>query len=116
MPTQTKTESAKEALAEESSGAAAVSHITTDGRTSPDGEATDSESQANSQAEKRLSAGNNEDNVLLDPDVLTDFATQALVLTVLVCDLLYIQMILFSYSYFLSFFIQSGHTCAQHHG
>jgi neurofibromin 1 len=28
----------------------------------------------------------NEDNVLLDPDVLTDFPTQALVLTILVSD------------------------------
>jgi len=36
----------------------------------------------------------NENNILLDPEVLTDYPTQALLLTVLVCDLLlsgYIQ-------------------------
>ena len=59
-------------------------------RTSPDGE-TDSinsnedlvPDSADSKRESRVSVSN-EDNVLIDPEVLTDFSTQALVLTVLV--------------------------------
>ncbi|RWS29482.1 neurofibromin-like protein, partial [Leptotrombidium deliense] len=59
----------------------------TDGRTSPEGQAAFSESaddvrRVGKENNSRVSVSN-EDNVLLDPQVLTDFPTQALVLTVL---------------------------------
>lgn len=53
-------------------------HVDKDGRTSPDGQAAEG-------GESKRPV-NNEDNVLLDPNVLTDFMTQSLVLTVFVSN------------------------------
>ncbi|RWS09353.1 neurofibromin-like protein, partial [Dinothrombium tinctorium] len=65
----------------------------TDGRTSPDGAAAYSGSMEDVRREEKERSSrvsvSNEDNVLLDPQVLTDFPTQALVLTELVSLLLF---------------------------
>lgn len=56
------------------------------GRQSPSLDEQDDDSIATKEGASRVS---NEDNVLLDPEVLSDYPTQALVLTVLVSTLLF---------------------------